>query len=149
MIRMTLLSQHRNRNWSPVSLSSSTLSISHRVSTQYWQSELRRDIQAALTTIRGDTVNMQCWPNVGLMLGHRLQRGPSIKPTLSHRIPCLLPAVRRGTHVCYVQATVWPSNTGHSPNAVSMLAHRLRRWPNIETALDECPVFAGDRVHII
>ena len=38
-----------------------------------------------------------------------------------------------------------PANTGHSPNAVSMLAHRLRRWPNIETALGECPVFAGDK----
>ena len=24
-----------------------------------------------------------------------------------------------------------------------MLAQRLRRWPNIETALGECPVFAG------
>ena len=24
-----------------------------------------------------------------------------------------------------------------------MFAHRLRRWPNIETALVECPVFAG------
>ena len=24
-----------------------------------------------------------------------------------------------------------------------MLAHRLRRWPNIGTALGECPVFAG------
>ena len=24
-----------------------------------------------------------------------------------------------------------------------MLAHRLRRWPNIETALGESPVFAG------
>ena len=36
-----------------------------------------------------------------------------------------------------------PTNTEHSPNAVSMLAHRLRRWPNIETALGECPVFAG------
>ena len=24
-----------------------------------------------------------------------------------------------------------------------MLAHRLRRWPNIETALGECLVFAG------
>ena len=23
-----------------------------------------------------------------------------------------------------------------------MLAHRLRRWPNIETAVGECPVFA-------
>ena len=31
----------------------------------------------------------------------------------------------------------------HLPNAVSMLVHRLRRCPNIETALAECPVFAG------
>ena len=40
------------------------------------------------------------------------------------------------------------ANTGHSPNAVSMLAHRLQRWPNIETPLGECPVSAGraDRV---
>ena len=36
-----------------------------------------------------------------------------------------------------------PENTGHSPNALSMLGQRLRRWPNIETALGECPVFAG------
>ena len=53
----------------------------------------------------------------------------------------------------------FPANTGHSPNAVSMLVprlskhgaftqccfnvgHRLRRWPNIETALVVCPVFA-------
>ena len=26
-----------------------------------------------------------------------------------------------------------------------MLVRYLRRWPNIETALGECPVFAGDR----
>ena len=31
-----------------------------------------------------------------------------------------------------------PANTGHSPNAVSMLGQRRRRWTNIETALDEC-----------
>ena len=37
----------------------------------------------------------------------------------------------------------FPANTGHLPNAVSMLAHRLRRWTNIETALGECLVFAG------
>ena len=36
-----------------------------------------------------------------------------------------------------------PANTGHSPKAASMLTHRLRRWPDIETALGECPVFAG------
>ena len=32
-----------------------------------------------------------------------------------------------------------PANTGHSPNAVSMLGQRRRRWTNIETALGECP----------
>ena len=36
-----------------------------------------------------------------------------------------------------------PENTGHSPNAVSMLVHRRQRWPNIETTLGECPVIAG------
>ena len=29
-----------------------------------------------------------------------------------------------------------------------MLAHRLRRWPNIETALGECPVFAEHSVYM-
>ena len=29
------------------------------------------------------------------------------------------------------------------PNAVSMLAHRLRRWSNIETALGKCLMYAG------
>ena len=36
------------------------------------------------------------------------------------------------------------ANTGYSPNAVSTLAHRLRRWPNIETASGESPVFAEE-----
>ena len=36
----------------------------------------------------------------------------------------------------------FPANTRHSPNAVSMLAYCLRRWPKIEKALGECPVFA-------
>ena len=30
----------------------------------------------------------------------------------------------------------YQADTGLASNAVSMLAHRLRRWPNIETALD-------------
>ena len=41
------------------------------------------------------------------------------------------------------------ANTGHSPNVVSMVAHRLRRWPNIETALGECPVFAGNVADLV
>ena len=34
------------------------------------------------------------------------------------------------------------ANTENSTNAVSMLADRIRRWPSIETALGESPVFA-------
>ena len=36
-----------------------------------------------------------------------------------------------------------PANMRHSPNVVSMLAHRLRRWPNIDTTLGECLVLVG------
>ena len=36
-----------------------------------------------------------------------------------------------------------PAITGHPPDAVSMLGQRRRRCANIETALGECPVFAG------
>ena len=41
-----------------------------------------------------------------------------------------------------------PANSKHLPNAVSMLGQRRRRWANIETALGECPVFAGIYVNI-
>ena len=41
-----------------------------------------------------------------------------------------------------------PANIRHSPNAVSMLAHRLRRWPNIKTALGECLVFAEESPYV-
>ena len=42
-------------------------------------------------------------------------------------------------------AIIWtiPANTRHSPNAVSMLSHRLRHWLNIKIALSECLVFSG------
>ena len=43
-----------------------------------------------------------------------------------------------------------PANTGHSPNADLMLAHRYRRLPNMEISLGECPVFlAGKQVECI
>ena len=45
--------------------------------------------------------------------------------------------------MCEMMARTCPANTTHSPNAVSLLVHRLRRWPNIETALGECLAFAG------
>ena len=38
---------------------------------------------------------------------------------------------------------VFPAYRRHSPNAVSMLGQRRRRWTNIETALGQCLAFAG------
>ena len=37
----------------------------------------------------------------------------------------------------------YPANASIWPNAVSILAHRQRRWTNIETTLGRVFVFAG------
>ena len=39
--------------------------------------------------------------------------------------------------VCCIFCSSTPANTWHSPNSVSMLTYRLRRWPNIEAALSD------------
>ena len=41
------------------------------------------------------------------------------------------------------------ANTRHSANVVSMLCHRLRRWPNIDPTLAQSLVFAGDRLFVV
>ena len=38
---------------------------------------------------------------------------------------------------------ITPAETRHRPNAGAMLAHRLRRWSNITSALGQCLVLAG------
>ena len=48
-----------------------------------------------------------------------------------------------GICVRKIRANIHPANTRHLPNAVSMLVHRLRRWPNIKTAWGECLVLLG------
>ena len=40
------------------------------------------------------------------------------------------------------------ANKRRSPNAGTLLGHRLRRWHNIVPALGECVVFAGSPSHI-
>ena len=45
--------------------------------------------------------------------------------------------------IMFLRDAYYHANTGHSPNAVSMLGQRRRRSANIETALGECVVFAG------
>ena len=94
------------------------------------------------------------------MLDQHLRRWSNIKPTLvdctmfDRKTSCkYIGSVRDPSSNQVIQSVSlqiqWqllraiPANTGHSHNAVSMLAHRLRRWPNIETALGKCPVFSG------
>ena len=43
-------------------------------------------------------------------------------------------------------AAALPSKHCLSPNTVSILAQCLRGWPDIETALRDCPVFADCRI---
>ena len=43
--------------------------------------------------------------------------------------------------------TTDPCNRRRSPNAGIMLAHRLRRWPNINPAWVYCMVLAGNGIH--
>ena len=48
------------------------------------------------------------------------------------------------------QTPVWsPANASIWPNAVSILAHRQRRWTTIETTLGRVFVFAGRAVRIL
>ena len=41
------------------------------------------------------------------------------------------------------------ANTRHSADVVSMLCHRLRRWPNIDPTFAQSLVFAGDRLFVV
>ena len=54
-----------------------------------------------------------------------------------------LPVVVRGaTRVGGNVRPLLPANTTHSPNAGTMLCHRLRRWPNNVPALGDRLLFA-------
>ena len=77
---------------------------------------------------------------------------PDSGPTIS--LPCLL-YISSKVNPGLILHTVNPSVVKlwdyvrnkniflHWHNAGLMLAHRLRRWPNITPALCQCPVFAG------
>ena len=48
------------------------------------------------------------------------------------------------------QTPVWsPANARIRPNVVPILAHRQRRWTNIETTLGQVFMFAGRAVRIL
>ena len=103
--------------------------------------------------------------NVGLMLGQRRRRWPNIETTLGRRLvfvwskrtsmqvhphkqtsfqdpltyppppPYILTHSRSAIHVT--------AHWRHWQNAGLMLAHRLRRWPNVTLTLDERLPFSG------
>ena len=69
------------------------------------------------------------------MLGHLLQRCPNFEPTLGERL--VFP---------WLVAECWPNpaNTRHRPNGGLKLAQKLRRRLNINPALDQHLVSAGN-----
>ena len=62
----------------------------------------------------------------------------------SHRV-ALRSAKSHFVHLTPIEAIIndHPQVTSHSLKVGSMLAHRLRRCPNIETTMGECLVYAG------
>ena len=88
----------------------------------------------------GPTLNQLC-ASVSCLRAYRLSGscncfGKVSKNRSRHDLPFSM--IKSEVH----STTRNPANTGHPPNAVSMLGQRQKRWVNIETALGECPVFA-------
>ena len=90
------------------------------------------------------------------MLIHFLPTDYDFDPTLIQHASCLLggapgiwelfstrppPSTHTWNSRSMTLFTAWGHPSKH--DAVSMLGQRRRRWPNNETALGECPVFAG------
>ena len=77
----------------------------------------------------------QFWFNIGLAS----QPIAAVMPTIVYDAgPALL------QHwVCFIPS---PANTCHSPNTVSKLAQRIRRWSNMEKIFGDCLVF-GETGH--
>ena len=83
---------------------------------------------------------------VVLMLGHCQRRWANNKTALGQRL-VLAGSLRRAnktTHISQGRFMYNSENTVHSPDAVSVLGQRRRRWASIETELGEFPVFAGN-----
>ena len=86
-------------------------------------------------------ISTRRWPNVGLVLCQRRRQWANIYPPLGQRLVFVGFQVWNDAHSGPVD--VWAANTTPWTNVVFLLAHRLRRWTNIETALAQAVVFAG------
>ena len=106
-----------------------------------------------VSNIHDYRANTKRWHNASLMLVHRLRRWPNIKLTLYQRLvfagsKCSSHAfsdhikqwLNDGPMTIYVgptckQHVVFSLNTKRWTDVFSMVAHRLRRWPNNKTTL--------------
>ena len=86
----------------------------------------------------GPTFEQHC-SNVSCLVGYSTLY---VNPMLTQRYKQSASIGSTSVFICMSDTT----NTRHQPNAVLMLAHRLRPWPNIEKALGKCLVFAGQLV---
>ena len=88
--------------------------------------------------------------DVGLPTQFRFNVGPASQPIARsmtvNRLRCW-PNTNLTPDLLLYFAPAHQQNTCNSPNAVSMLNYSLRRWPSIEIALGDCPVFAGVLPH--
>ena len=112
---MTLSSRHRIRNSSPGGLRPNTLPLGHGGSPQYWLSHVNGEDTFFVSFTAGSGNQT---PNSGV-------KGSGVN------------------HYPRAPAPQFTANTGLSPNVGTMLAHFLRRWPNIVPTLGERPVFVG------
>ena len=78
--------------------------------------------------------NMRRWPNVVLLLAHRLRRLSNSEPTLCQRLK-----FAGNTHV--IQSTIQSAGT---LNVDLLLAHRLRRGLKSKPTLGERLMFSGN-----
>ena len=76
----------------------------------------------------------KCWPDVA-------DDGPALRQHWDN-VSCYLGSGISGDLGGKRHRHVVRANTGRSPNVVSMFGQRRRLWVNIETALNECHMFA-------
>ena len=88
------------------------------------------------------------WANAGLMLDQCRRRWANINPKLAQNL-VLSGSGRRKKCRYFTIIKTTPARTRHWPNVVSMLGHRLRRWPSIETTKGQCLVLAAKLDFII
>ena len=79
--------------------------------------------------------------DVGLPAKSRFNVVPASKPIAVSMSVNRLQHKSGTTLIHHWVCCILRANTWHSPKAVSMLTHSLRRWPDIETAVGDCIVF--------